>query len=167
MLASCHRLDHVLSLNNTAQGQRLVERLATLPHFGMGRRVSELRTIVPDTPPHRWPVTPPHHHAPLDVHMHIPGIKAKARTPIAAMQQECATLVSDQLCGRLLVYADGSVLPDGSAAAACVAPSLGETRRCRLPCIASSTVAELAAIDLAADLIAESPSVTVARILEV
>ncbi|KAH7961664.1 hypothetical protein HPB52_011175 [Rhipicephalus sanguineus] len=52
-----------------------------------------------------------------------------------------------------------------AAAAACVAPSLGETRRCRLPCIASSTVAELAAIDLAADLIAESPSVSAAAII--
>ncbi|KAH7969796.1 hypothetical protein HPB52_021954 [Rhipicephalus sanguineus] len=112
--ATQRALNHVLRLNNTAQGQRLVERLATLSHSCMGRRVSELRTIVPDTPPYRWPVTPPHRHTPLDVHTHIPRIKAKARTPIAAMQQECAALVSDQLCGRLLVYADGSGLPIGA-----------------------------------------------------
>ncbi|KAL1427901.1 hypothetical protein MTO96_003059 [Rhipicephalus appendiculatus] len=44
-------------------------------------------------------------------------------------------------------------------------PSLGVSRKCRLRCIASSTVAEMAAINLAADLIEEFPAIHQAAIL--
>ncbi|XP_070395507.1 uncharacterized protein [Dermacentor albipictus] len=63
------------------------------------------------------------------------------------------------------LYADGSVLSDGSAAAACVAPALGISKQCRLYYRASSTTAELAGLHLAADILEESPHITSAAIL--
>nr|XP_054920614.1 uncharacterized protein LOC129381625 [Dermacentor andersoni] len=53
----------------------------------------------------------------------------------------------------------------GSAAAACIAPSLGIENQCRLPCRASSTTAELVGIYLAADVLEQSPRITRAAIL--
>ncbi|KAL3210401.1 hypothetical protein MRX96_052191 [Rhipicephalus microplus] len=79
-----------------------------------------------------WLAIPPYRHTPLVITKTIGGIKAKARTPLAAMQQECSALLHEQLNGRLLVYVDGSVLRDGSAAAACVVPSVGAVLKCRL-----------------------------------
>lgn len=158
-------LNHVWRLNNTAQGGRLVDRLHSLPHSSLGQRVREYMSIVPDTPYRSWPAIPSYRHTPLVIHKTLAGIKAKARTPLAAMQQECSALLHDQLAGRLLVYVDGSVLPDGSAAAACVAPSVGAVRKCRLPCLASSTAAELAAINLAADFLLEQSSISAAAII--
>ncbi|XP_037501554.2 uncharacterized protein LOC119375447 [Rhipicephalus sanguineus] len=121
--------------------------------------------VVPDHSYRNWTAIPPHRHTPLEVRKTPPGVKTKARTPVPAIQHECAALLHDQLIGRTLVYVDGSVLSDGSSAAACVAPSLGEVRKCRLPCPASSTAAELAAINLAAELLGEHIAVNSAAIL--
>ncbi|KAH7947524.1 hypothetical protein HPB52_012646 [Rhipicephalus sanguineus] len=156
---------HLLRMKGTTHGQHLVERLYSLQRSGIGKRAIELLSVVPDAPFRNWTAIPPHRHIPLEVRKTLPGVKAKARTPVSAMQQECAALLHDKLKGRTLVYVDGSVLSDGSAAAACVAPSLGEVRKCRLPCPASSTVAELAAINIAAELLGEHISVTSAAIL--
>ncbi|XP_075526569.1 uncharacterized protein LOC142558305 [Dermacentor variabilis] len=81
------------------------------------------------------------------------------------MQQETAALIFEHLRDRLLVYTDGSVSSDGSAAAAFTAPDISASRQCRLRFPASSTVAELAAIDLAADLLLQQCAVSSAAIL--
>lgn len=158
-------LNHVLRLKTTRQGQLLVNRLYALPHSSMGQRASELLTVVPDMQYPSWLAIPPYRHTPLVITKTIGGIKAKARTPLAAMQQECSALLHEQLNGRLLVYVDGSVLRDGSAAAACVVPSVGAVLKCRLPSLASSTVAELAAINLAADFLSERAPMSAAAII--
>ncbi|XP_037501543.1 uncharacterized protein LOC119375437 [Rhipicephalus sanguineus] len=158
-------LNHVLRLKSTTQGQILLSRLHALPHSSMGQRVRELLSVVPDAPYLSLPAIPPYRHTPLVISKTLGSIKAKARTPLAAMQQECAALLHDQLAGRLLVYVDGSVLPDGSAAAAYVAPSLRAVRKCRLHSPASSTVADLAAINLAAEFLSAQPAVCSAAIL--
>ncbi|XP_037560898.2 uncharacterized protein LOC119440022 [Dermacentor silvarum] len=66
-------------------------------------------------------------------------------------------VIEEQLAGRVLVYTDGSVLRDGAASAACVAPELSAQFQCRVLCAVSSTHAELAAIDLAAELLLQLP----------
>nr|XP_050025126.1 uncharacterized protein LOC126519879 [Dermacentor andersoni] len=81
------------------------------------------------------------------------------------MREQTASLLHERLAGRLLVYTDGSVTPDGSGAAYCTAPDISETCQCRLRFDVSSTVAELAAIDLAADLLLEHTNVVSAAIL--
>ncbi|KAH7947816.1 hypothetical protein HPB52_016001 [Rhipicephalus sanguineus] len=75
----------------------------------------------------------------------------KRCTPAAALQQAAASKLQEQLEGRLQVFTYGSVMPDGTAAAACVIPSKAISRQCRLPFPASSTAAELAGLHLAAD----------------
>ncbi|KAL3242011.1 hypothetical protein MRX96_021546 [Rhipicephalus microplus] len=64
------------------------------------------------------------------------------------------------LAGSTQVLADGSVLRDGSASAASIAPQIGMERQCRLRGCASSPTAERAALLLAADLLRKSPAVT-------
>ncbi|XP_037521586.1 uncharacterized protein LOC119398840 [Rhipicephalus sanguineus] len=70
----------------------------------------------------------------------------------------------DDLAGRTQVYSDGSVLRDRSAAAACIAPELGKALQCRLSFCASSTTAEIVGLQLAADLLHESPTIKNAAI---
>ncbi|KAL3211004.1 hypothetical protein MRX96_008511 [Rhipicephalus microplus] len=81
------------------------------------------------------------------------------------MQQECCALLHEQLHGRLLVYVDGLVLCDGSAVAARVVPSVGAAVKHRLPSLASSTVAELAATNLAADFLKDQAPISAAAII--
>ncbi|KAL3195186.1 hypothetical protein MRX96_001860 [Rhipicephalus microplus] len=95
----------------------------------------------------------------------IGGIKAKARTPQAVMRQECSAILHEQLHGRLLVYVDGLVLRDGSAAAARVVPSVGAVLKCRLPSLTSSTVAELAATNSAANFLSDQAPMSAAAII--
>ncbi|KAK8777000.1 hypothetical protein V5799_029652 [Amblyomma americanum] len=79
---------------------------------------------------------------------------SKRHTPAAALKQTAAAFL-DKCKGSTLFFTDGSVLPaTGQAAAALVAPQLDVTRTCRMPFPGSSTVAELAGLHLAADLIA-------------
>ncbi|XP_075550332.1 uncharacterized protein LOC142583730 [Dermacentor variabilis] len=101
-------------------------------------------------------VAPPPHEKPPEVHLSLNGA-SKRRTPAAALQHAATGKLLEELYGRLLVYTDGSVLSNGSAAAACTIPSEGRSRQCRLPFRASSTAAELAGLHLAADLLAEDP----------
>ncbi|XP_037505571.1 uncharacterized protein LOC119381893 [Rhipicephalus sanguineus] len=101
------------------------------------------------------PVTPPPpHHRPPEVHLCLDGA-TKRRTPAAALQQAATCKLQKQLDGRLQVFTNGSVMPDGTAAAACVIQSRASSRQCRLLFPASSTAAELAGLQLAADLLAE------------
>ncbi|KAL3227538.1 hypothetical protein MRX96_004234 [Rhipicephalus microplus] len=62
------------------------------------------------------------------------------------------------------MFTDGSVLRDGSAAAACIAPQLGSQRQCRLWYCASSTKAEPVGLLLAADNLSESTAVKSAAV---
>ncbi|KAL3243203.1 hypothetical protein MRX96_047564 [Rhipicephalus microplus] len=78
---------------------------------------------------------------------------------------EYASLISEPLsqasCLSLLTgtpgcpFRSGFQVGDGSAAAASVIPPLRDERKCRLPLPATSTTAELAALNLAADQLAE------------
>ncbi|XP_075733913.1 uncharacterized protein LOC119176493 isoform X2 [Rhipicephalus microplus] len=97
---------------------------------------------------------PPPHHQPPEVHLYLDGV-TKHRTPAAALQQAAISKLQQQLAGRLQVFTDGSVMPDGSAAADCVIPSRVISRQCRLPFPASSTATELVGLHLVADLLAE------------
>ncbi|KAH8032852.1 hypothetical protein HPB51_003225 [Rhipicephalus microplus] len=97
----------------------------------------------------------PHHDPGLAITTTIPGIRAKRNTPQSVLQQETAAAIEQRLSGRLLIFTVGSVTADGAAAATCVVPALGLHGQCRLPFTASSTTAELTAIDLAADQLAD------------
>ncbi|XP_075721849.1 uncharacterized protein LOC142765160 [Rhipicephalus microplus] len=145
-------LGHVDRLHRAADGRTLLERLRSQPRSRMGGLCALYHQMVPDPP---VPVAPPPpHHQPPEVHLHLDGV-TKRRTPAAALQQAAVSKLEQQLAGRLQVFTDGSVMPDGSAAAACVIPSRAISRQCRLPFPASSTAAELAGLHLVADLLAE------------
>ncbi|XP_075744176.1 uncharacterized protein LOC142802971 [Rhipicephalus microplus] len=145
-------LGHVDRLHRAADGRTLLERLRSQPRSRMGGLCALYHQMVPDPP---VPVAPPPpHHQPPEVHLHLDGV-TKRRTPAAALQQAAVSKLQQQLAGRLQVFTDGSVMPDGSAAAACVIPSRAISRQCRLPFPASSTAAELAGLHLVADLLAE------------
>ncbi|XP_049272479.1 uncharacterized protein LOC119397303 [Rhipicephalus sanguineus] len=145
-------LGHIDLLHRAADGAALLERLRSLPGSRMGGLLPFYHQMVPDPPA---PVaSPPPHHRPSEVHLHLAGA-TKRRTPAAALQQAASCKLQDQLEGRLQVFTDGSVMPDGTAAAACVVPARTSSRQCKLPFPASSTAAELAGLHLAADLLAE------------
>lgn len=95
----------------------------------------------------------PHRHRPPVIHTTIPGIRSKRNTPTCAILQEVAATFDERLSGRVKVFTDGSVLKNGSAAAACTIPELSSRKQCRLRGSCSSTLAELAAFDLAVDLV--------------
>ncbi|KAH7947441.1 hypothetical protein HPB52_011967 [Rhipicephalus sanguineus] len=153
-------LGHIDRLHRAADGRTLLERLRSQPRSRMGGLCQLYHQMVPDPP---VPVArPPPHHRPPEVHLSLDGA-TKRCTPAAALQQAAACKLQEQLEGRLQVFTDGSVMPDGTAAAACVIPSKAISRQCRLPFPASSTAAELAGLHLAADLLAEDiPAVPIA-----
>ncbi|KAL3192389.1 hypothetical protein MRX96_059113 [Rhipicephalus microplus] len=66
------------------------------------------------------------------------------------------------LAGRTQVFTEGSIRRDGSAAAACIVPQLRVEQQCRLWFCSYSTKAELVGLLLAADLLRESPAITIA-----
>ncbi|XP_077516753.1 uncharacterized protein LOC144127718 [Amblyomma americanum] len=111
------------------------------------------------------PFPPPPTRPPLPISVDIRSC-SRRRIPVAALQQTAATLLQESLGGHLQVYTDGSVLPaTGQAAAACVAPALGAALSCRLRFPANSTAAELAGLQLAADLLLLLPGQQPAVIL--
>ncbi|XP_037508695.1 uncharacterized protein LOC119385296 [Rhipicephalus sanguineus] len=114
------------------------------------------------TPPAHWPA--PHCREPLRVSLELHGGRSKRVTPRCAIAQEAATRMHEDLAGRTHVFTDGSVLQDHSAAAACVAPELATDVQRRLSYCASSTSAAMVGLQLAADLLRESPAVTSAAI---
>ncbi|XP_049523327.1 uncharacterized protein LOC125945532 [Dermacentor silvarum] len=106
-------------------------------------------------PPANAVQLPPPQRPPVPIATELPGT-SKRRSPTCALQQTAACLLDETLGDHLLVYVDGSVVPDtGSATAACTAPALQKSRQCRLPRHASSTVAEVAGLHLAVDLLSE------------
>ncbi|XP_065311909.2 uncharacterized protein [Dermacentor albipictus] len=165
LTADLRALGHIERLSRAPDAGPILSLLRSLRLSGVGKVCELFDSLVVDTPPvpPSWP--PPHQRAPLHVRLDLPGVRSKHRTPLCAVQQEAAAMIVDDLGGRTHLYADGSVLGDGSAAAACVAPDLGVSRQCRLSYRASSTTAELAGLHLAADILEESPHITSAAIL--
>ncbi|XP_072145145.1 uncharacterized protein [Dermacentor andersoni] len=165
LTADLRALGHLERLSRAPDAGPILFLLRSLRQSRVGTVCELFDSLVVDTPPvpPSWP--PPHQRAPLHVRLDLPGVRSKHRTPLCAVQQEAAARIEDDLGGRTHLYADGSVLVDGSAAAACVAPDLGLSRQCRLSYRASSTTAELAGLHLAADILEESPHITSAAIL--
>ncbi|XP_037521857.1 uncharacterized protein LOC119399114 [Rhipicephalus sanguineus] len=155
-------LGHVDRLHRAPDGEALLTRLRNMPRSRMGALCQLCSEVITDRPV-PVPAPPPHQPSP-EVHLTLGGA-SKRHTPAAALLQAAACKLEEQLHGKLLVFTDGSVLPDGSAAAACTIPARGSSRQCRLPFKASSTAAELAGLHLAADLLAEDPPQTTVAVL--
>ncbi|XP_075545999.1 uncharacterized protein LOC142579529 [Dermacentor variabilis] len=147
-------LGHIDRLHRAPDGGALLCRLRSQPLSRMGGLCQLYEEMIMQRPVPM--VTPPPHEQPLEVHLSLNGA-SKRQTPAAALQQAATGKLVEELDGRLLVYTDGSVLSNGSAAVACTIPSEGRSRQCRLHFRASSTAAELAGLHLAADLLAEDP----------
>nr|XP_037284109.1 uncharacterized protein LOC119176867 [Rhipicephalus microplus] len=155
-------LGHIDCLHRATDGRALLERLRSQPGSRMGGLCLLYHQMVPNPP---VPVaSPPPHHQPPEVHLCLEGA-TKRRTHAAALQQAASGKLQEQLEGRLQVFTDGSVMPDGTAAAACVIPSRANNRHCRLPFPASSMAAELAGLHLAVDLLAEDIHLEPAAVL--
>ncbi|KAL3250293.1 hypothetical protein MRX96_055556 [Rhipicephalus microplus] len=148
-------LRHVERMHMTRGGKALVHRLLSLPDAGMGRSALEYASLISGTPFAGLLPIPPHWDSRLPISIRVPGVRSKGHTPRAALQQETCALIEQRYSGHLHLYTDGSVKGDGSAAAASVIPVLRDERKCRLPLPATSTTAELAALNLAADQLAE------------
>nr|XP_050046349.1 uncharacterized protein LOC126543263 [Dermacentor andersoni] len=147
-------LGHIDRLHRAPDGGALLSRLRSQPLSRMGGLCQLCEDLIVQRPVHM--VTPPPHEQPPEVQLFLNGA-SKRRTPAAALQQAVTGKLLEELDGRLLAFTDGSVLSNGSAAAACTIPSEGRSRQCQLPFRASSTAAKLAGLHLAADLLAEDP----------
>ncbi|XP_037288244.1 uncharacterized protein LOC119181160 [Rhipicephalus microplus] len=155
-------LGHIDRLHRATDGRALLERLRSQPRSRMGGLCLLYHQMVPDPP---VPVTsPPPHHQPPEVYLCLEGA-TKRRTPAVALQQAASCKLQEQLEGRLHVFMDGSVMPDGNASGACVIPSRANSRQCGLPFPASSTAVELAGLHLAVDLLAEDIPLEPAAVL--
>ncbi|KAH8009239.1 hypothetical protein HPB51_013428 [Rhipicephalus microplus] len=117
----------------------------------MGRRALGYAALVPHPPSCGLILIPPHQDRGLEIKTTIPGVRSKKHTPQSDLHQETVATTEERLAGRVLLYTDGSVTADGSAAATCFAPSLGLREKFRLPISASCNASELAAVDLAAN----------------
>nr|XP_037289453.1 uncharacterized protein LOC119183021 [Rhipicephalus microplus] len=148
-------LRHIERMHMTRGGKALVHRLLSLPDTGMGRSALEYASLISGAPFAGLLPIPPHWDSRLPISTRVPGVRSKGNTPRAALLQETCALIEQRYSGHLHVYTDGSVKGDGSAAAASVIPALRDERKCRLPLPATSTTAELAALNLAADQLAE------------
>lgn len=146
---------HIDRLAHAPDGEPLLTRLASRPSSRMGSLVETYQTVVGQVPPAVR--LPPPHERPLVICTSLEG-HSKRRSSSCTLLQVATSKLEEELAGRLLVFTDGSVLPDtGSATAACVAPALGRASTCRLSFSANSTAAEMAGLHLAADLLAADP----------
>ncbi|XP_037503717.1 uncharacterized protein LOC119378753 [Rhipicephalus sanguineus] len=145
---------HVDRLHRTPDGEALLRRIRDRPTSRMGSIWALYQELVPQPPTPVQP--PPPHRRPPDISLRL-GKLTKRRTPASQLQQAAVEKIYEQLSGHLLLYTDGSVYKSPpSAAAACTVPELGVRLQCRLPFPASSTAAELAGLNLAADHLAAS-----------
>nr|XP_037291116.1 uncharacterized protein LOC119186822 [Rhipicephalus microplus] len=118
-------LGHIDRLHRATDGRALLESLRSQPGSRMGGLCLLYHQMVPDPP---VPVaSPPPHHQPPEVHLCLEGA-TKRRTPVAALTQAAFCKLQEQLEGRLQVFTDGSVMPDGTAAAACPAAVLCDSK---------------------------------------
>ncbi|XP_075721848.1 uncharacterized protein LOC142765159 [Rhipicephalus microplus] len=164
-------LRHIHRMYLTSEGRRMAGRLLDRPHSGMGQRALKYAALGPDPPYCGLIPIPPHQYPGLEINTTIPRIRSKKHTPWSALHQEAVATIEERLTGRVLLYPNGSVVGDGSAAAACFAPSLGIHVKCRLPLSALSTAAAHAALDLTADqlvdFLPQSAAVATARLSNV
>ncbi|XP_075556525.1 uncharacterized protein LOC142588575 [Dermacentor variabilis] len=165
LTADLRALGHIERLSSAPNASPIVSLLRQLPASRVGKMLELFEAIVadPPAPAPDWP--PPSLAMPLDVCLELPGVRSKHRTPLCAIMQVAAARIEDDEAGRAHLYTDGSVLEDGSAAAACIAPSLAIESKCRLPCRANSTTAELVGLHLAADVLEQAPHIARAAIL--
>ncbi|KAL3181451.1 hypothetical protein MRX96_036926 [Rhipicephalus microplus] len=112
----------------------------------MGERALESHALLPQQPNCGTLPILPHHDPGLAIST---TIWAKRNIPQCVLKQETAAVIEQRRSGFLLIFTDGA------AAAACVVPALGLHEQCIGPFSASSTTAELAAITLVADQLAE------------
>ncbi|KAL3186268.1 hypothetical protein MRX96_027994 [Rhipicephalus microplus] len=92
---------------------------------------------------------PPHWYSRLAISTRVLGIRSKGHTPRAALLQETCALIEERYSGHLHLYTDSSVKRHSSAAASSIYSVLRDERKYRLPFPASSTTAELTALNLA------------------
>ncbi|XP_077514883.1 uncharacterized protein LOC144125401 [Amblyomma americanum] len=160
-------LRHAERLHLAPDGRLLLERLLGHPHSRMGKVAQEFEQLVGGQPEHLPSPPRPDLGHQFRVLMPPRGTRPKRLTPAVGLRQEAAATLEEDLAGCTQLYTDGSVLMGAcpSAAAACTAPSLGESRQARLPFVASSTTAELAALHLAADILESHPALQTVAIL--
>ncbi|XP_077486833.1 uncharacterized protein LOC144098204 [Amblyomma americanum] len=159
-------LRHIERLHNAPDGRPLVDRLLTRPNSKMGQMAQFFEDLVGGQP-ESFPLPPrPDLGHLYEVNLSLPGSRTRRDTPAVGLRQEVAAVLHAEPPGTVTIFADGSVLPGpcSSAAAACTAPSLHLSRQARLPFVASSTTAELAAIHLAADILNQRPGIKEAAI---
>ncbi|XP_070384815.1 uncharacterized protein [Dermacentor albipictus] len=165
LTAYLRALGHLERLSCAPDAGPILSLIRCLLQSRVGTVCELYDSLVVDPPPvpPTWPQ--PHQRTPLHVCLDLPGVGSEHRMPLCAVQQEAAARIEADLGGMTHLYADDSVLSDGSAAAACVPPEFGITKQCWLYYRASSTTAELAGLHLAADILEESPHITSAAIL--
>ncbi|KAH8033090.1 hypothetical protein HPB51_006400 [Rhipicephalus microplus] len=148
--ADLRALNHIERMKRSRHAQQLVFWLSSLPHSRMGQCAAAFYALIPSSPDVSDYSAPHCHHRLLKLRTWLPGLASKRTTPVCALRHETATTFDELLAGRLLVFTNGSVLNDGCATAVCVVPSLELHNQCRPACEASSMIAELTALDLAA-----------------
>ncbi|KAL3214206.1 hypothetical protein MRX96_034976 [Rhipicephalus microplus] len=120
----------------------------------MGSSTLEYTGLITADPVARLLHIPPHWGSRLTILTNrIPGICRKGHTPRAALLQETCALIEEWYSDHLHVYTDGSGNKDGSVNSIILA--LRVERKCRLLLRASSTSAELTALNLVAHQLAE------------
>lgn len=137
MTAEQRALGHIDRLRRAEGGGPLLQRLRTHRHSRMGRMLARYEQVVGTTD--LGPSSRPPDLA-AELHLEIPGLRSKRRTPHCGLLQLARAVVWKDLEGHTLAYSDGSVRRrQGSATAAAV---LGEaTRQARLHYAASSATA--------------------------
>ncbi|KAK8772385.1 hypothetical protein V5799_024371, partial [Amblyomma americanum] len=151
-------LNHIERLHRATGTAEIIADLRASPRSRMGQARRDFDFVVRAKPAPAPPRQPPHRAPALRIETTIPGVQSKQRTPHCAIRQETAQRVELDYASRVHLYTDGSVSQDGnSATAACTAPAIGITKQCRVRFFASSTTAEISALHLAADVIAETP----------
>ncbi|KAK8772651.1 hypothetical protein V5799_024104 [Amblyomma americanum] len=155
-------LNHIERLHRAQGTAELIARLRNSPHSRMGhvaRLFDEWTPLTRSIAPPALP--PPHRNRPLSIQTELPRVRSKRDTPRCAILQEAAERLYGDYADRVVLYTDGSVMDNGeSATASCAVPALGIERQCRVPHCPSSTVAELAGLHLAADIIAGQSRMT-------
>ncbi|KAL3214894.1 hypothetical protein MRX96_006985 [Rhipicephalus microplus] len=148
-------LRHVKRMHVTRRGKVLVNRLLSLPDTGMGRSVLEYASLIFVAPFAGLLPIPSHcRDSRMPISIRVSGIRSKGHTPRPALLQETCAMIEERYSGHRHLYTDGSVKWDGSAATASIISVLRD-EKCRLLLPATSTTAELAALNLAADQLAE------------
>lgn len=130
-----HRaLGHIDRLHRAPDGKAMLSRLRNQPPSHTRAICKLYEEVVMERP--RPVSTPPPHKPPPEARTSFYGT-SKHHSPAVALQQAAACKIEEALQGKLLPFTDGSVLLDGSAAAARTIAATGTSRQCRIPFKAS------------------------------